>query len=270
MASPRFTRRPATAGALAAAAAVLALAGCHSSSGAAAGSPSSSASATGAATAANAGAGATTGTPTAAGSGSGGDSYFPAQVGDTWTYTENLDGGVVTVTHKTTAVTHVADGTQVSFSQTTNASGSPQTSTFSYIVRPDGSIAVPLDFNVGSSGDTVTSTGLYWPGPAQLASGQPVDETPVTTMTISGQTTTVTAHAVVKGEGTQSVTVPAGTYTATVVDDVVTEKIEGYTSTFDSKTWLVNGVGPVKEVLTTGTGGDAAAVTEVLTSFTKG
>jgi len=266
MAPSRFAPRRACAGVVTATAAVLALAGCHSSAGAA--SAPSSPPAAGSATADSSGA--APATSPAAGSGSGVDSYFPAQAGDTWTYTENVGGRQVTVSHKTTAVTHVTDGTQVTMSQTTNASGSPQTSTFTYIVRPDGSITVPMDFSDGSAGGTVTSTGLYWPGPAELASGQPVDETPVTTVTLSGQTTKVTAHAVVKGEGSQSVTVPAGTYPATVVDEVVTEKILGYTTTFDSKTWLANGVGPVKEVLTTGAGSDADAITEVLTSFTKG
>ena len=272
MALSRFTTRPAQAGVLTAAtAAVLALAGCHSSAGAASapGSPSAASSASPASSASAASSGAAPATTAAAGSGSGVDSYFPEQVGDTWTYSENLSGRQVTVSHKITAVTRVADGTQVTMAQTTNASGSAQTNSFSYVVRPDGSITVPLDFSV-SSGDTVTSTGSYWPTPAQIASGQPVDETPVTTMTLSGQTTTVTAHAVVKGEGSLSVTVPAGTYTATVVDNVTTEKIEGYTTTFESKTWLANGVGPVKETLTTGSGSAAVTMTEVLTSFTKG
>jgi hypothetical protein len=193
---------------------------------------------------------------------------FPAQVGDSWTYTENFGGRPITVRNQATAVTHVADGTEVTEKDTSNATGSPQTSTFTYIVHPDGSISVPLNVNA-STGSTVTSSGLYWPGPAQLASGQPVSETPVTTLTISGQRTTVTAHAVVRGEGTQTVTVPAGTYTATLVDDVLTEKIEGYTATTDTKTWLVSGVGIVKQVVTSGSGSSAVTIQQELTSFTK-
>jgi hypothetical protein len=166
-------------------------------------------------------------------------------------------------------VTHVADGTEVTVASTTDVTGSPRTSTFQYIIHPDGSISIPVNFD-GSGGGSFTYKGVFWPTPAQLATGQPVDETPMVSVTISGKTTTVTTHAVVRGEGTQSVTVPAGTYTATLVDDLTTEKIEGYTTIFDIKTWLANGVGPVKEDLTSGSGSSALTIVQELTSFTKG
>jgi len=269
MSLPRFALRPASAGALiATTAVVVALAGCHASSGAA--STASSASPASSASAASSGATASS-TSAGAGSGSGGSGSvtsddFPAQVGDSWTYTENFDGRKVTVRNQVTAVTHAADGTEVTETDTGNATGSLQTSTFTYIIRPDGSITVPANVN-SATGSTVTSTGLYWPDPAQLASGQPANETPVTTVTTSGQRTTITAHAVVKGEGTQTVTVPAGTYTATLIDDVLTQTVEGYTGTSDTKTWLVSGVGIVKQVVTSGS---ELTITQELTSFTKG
>ena len=263
MSPSRFALRPASAGALTAATAAalaLALAGCHASSasGSASGSASAPGSASGTGSAHGTSSAAAAGTSSAAGSGSGGSGSvtsndFPAQVGDSWTYTENFDGKPVTVRNQVTAVTHAAGGTEITETDTGNATGSAQTSTFTYVVRPDGSITVPQDVDT-SAGSTVTSTGLFWPDPAQLASGQPVTETPVTTVTISGQRTTVTSHAVVRGEGTQTVTVPAGTYTATLVDDVLTEKIDGYTGTTDTKTWLVNGVGIVKQVVASGSG----------------
>ena len=66
----------------------------------------------------------------------------------------------------------------------------------------------------------------------------------------------VTAHITVKGDGTQSVTVPAGTYTATVVDMTESETIAGITISTEVMTWLANGVGPVKtEVIIDEAGG---------------
>jgi hypothetical protein len=136
-----------------------------------------------------------------------------------------------------------------------------------YIVHSDGSISIPLDFG-GLSGFKLKSGGIGWPSPAQLASGQPTDDTIVMTGSVGGTSMTITSKAVVKGEGTQSVTVPADRYSATVVDEQETEKIEGTPVTTDDKTWLVNGVGPVKVEMTDGTG--TVSGLEQLTSFTKG
>ena len=81
----------------------------------------------------------------------------------------------------------------------------------------------------------------------------------------------VTAHITVKGDGTQTVTVPAGTYTATVVEMTESETIEGISVSSEVKTWLANGVGPVKsEVILHEGGHNSVAAQNVLTSFTKG
>jgi hypothetical protein len=106
--------------------------------------------------------------------------------------------------------------------------------------------------------------------PAQLASGQPTDDTLVTSIDEGGKTTTYTAHAVIRGDGAQTVSVPAGSYSATVVDQVMNEKILGYAVSDDTKTWLANGVGPVKEQTNIGAGPGATGIVEVLKSFTKG
>jgi hypothetical protein len=241
----------------------LALAGCHSGSATSASASSASASAPGTSGAASA--------PASSGNGSGATlvGYFPAAIGDTWVYEVTGDGQPGTVTNQVTAVTSVAGGTKVTMKGTEDLSGSPNVSTFTYVIRSDGSISVPTD-TLGTTQVKIDSGALVWPGPAQLASGQPTDDTLVTSIDEGGKTTTYTAHAVIKGDGTQTVSVPAGSYSATVVDQVMNEKILGYAVSDDTKTWLANGVGPVKEQTNIGAGPGATGIVEVLKSFTKG
>jgi hypothetical protein len=245
------------------AAASLVLAGCGASaSGTGA---AGTATASGSATAAASGT-ASSGSVTVSGT----DAYFPAAVGDTWVYQVQEGSMTGTTTNKVTAVTSTGSGTQVTMSDSEDFTGAVRTSTFDYLVHSDGSISVPMNFGTGADTFKVTSGGLAWPTPAQLASGQPVNDTITMSGTAAGQTFSVTAHAVLKGEGTQSVTVPAGTYQATVIDEVETETVLGTPTTSDIKTWLVNGVGPVKEVMADGADGADVGLNEVLTSFTKG
>jgi hypothetical protein len=65
------------------------------------------------------------------------------------------------------------------------------------------------------------------------------------------------------------VTVPAGTYQATVVNQTMTETVLGHRANTVVRTWLAPGVGPVQsEVLNKGTAG-GLLVREELKSFTK-
>ena len=76
--------------------------------------------------------------------------------------------------------------------------------------------------------------------------------------------------ASVKGGGTHSVTVPAGTYQATVVDQTMAETVLGHPVNIVVRTWLAPGVGPVKsEVLSKASATSAMNITEVLKSFTN-
>jgi hypothetical protein len=264
--------RSTLAGLAATAAAGLALAGCQSSSSSAAGPASGTASATAAGTArAAASAGPATATSAAVSSGAGAVAYFPDQLGDQWVYSIDFDGKKGTVTNKITAVTPVSGGTQVVMTDTDTAIGSDKPFQLTYEVHSDGSISIPLNLN-GGSGIKVTSGGLGWPGPSQLASGKPANSTITMTETVSGTTVKTSATAVTKGEGTQSVSVPAGSYQATLVDEQETEKVMGTTVTSDDKTWLADGVGPVKSELGGGSGGSSSGLTETeeLISFTKG
>jgi hypothetical protein len=261
--------RSTLAGLAATTAAGLALAGCQSSS--AAGPASGTASATAAGTAqAAASAGSATGTSAAVSSGAGAVAYFPDQLGDKWVYSIDFDGKTGTVTNKITAVTPVSGGTQVVMTDTDTAIGSDKPFQLTYEVHSDGSISIPLNLN-GGSGIKVTSGGLGWPGPGQLASGKPANSTITMTETVSGTTVKTKATAVTKGEGTQSVSVPAGSYQATLVDEEESEKFMGTTVNSDDKTWLADGVGPVKSELGSGSGSSSGLTeTEELISFTKG
>jgi hypothetical protein len=213
---------------------------------------------------------AATGSPTAAsGQGSAATSTslagFPIGVGNTWVYQNSLGG---TVTNKMTAVTAVSGGQQVSETNTIDLAGSPTTNHGTYIFHSDGSITYPSDqFGNGVS----VQGGILWPPPGVLASGQPTRSTLHITVNQGGHQFSTTAHITVQGAGSASVTVPAGTYSATIVDMTMSTLADGYTVSIEVRTWLANGVGPVQsEVLTTELGASHLTDVQKLESFTKG
>jgi hypothetical protein len=242
----------------------LALAGCHSSSTSASGAATAAGTETAKAVA-TASSAASSGT--AVSSGAGGVAYFPDQVGDTWVYSVKSESTTGTVTERVTALTPVSDGTEVTMSDVDTAVATGKPTAMQWIVHPDGSISIPANF-MGGSSLKIKSGTLGWPSPAQLASGQPLDTTVVMTDTVAGKTYTITAKNVVKGEGGQSVSVPAGSYSATLIDEVENENVLGSPVSTDDKIWMVNGVGAVKTELTEASG--AVDLEEQLVSFTKG
>ena len=143
-----------------------------------------------------------------------------------------------------------------------------------FIFHSDGSISYPFSqFSTGNSQTKVTllSGTILWPPASQIDSGQVSHDTLKIAFSSNGVKKDVTAHITVKGDGTQSVTVPAGSYTATVVDMTESEKIQGIAVSSEIKTWLANGIGPVKsEVIIHEGGHNSVADENVLTSFTKG
>jgi hypothetical protein len=254
--------RSRAAAAIGFAAAGLVLAGCGSSGGSAAGSPSSPST--------SASKPAATSSPTAASGGSSGASTtsltgFPIGVGNTWVYQNSMGG---TVTNKMTAVTAVSGGQQVTESNTIDLDGSVTTNHGTYIFHPDGSITYPSDqFGNGVS----VQGGILWPPPSVLASGQPTKSTLHITVDQNGQHFNATAHITVQGAGSASVTVPAGAYSATIVDMTMSTVVVGYTVSIEVRTWVANGVGPVQsEVLTTELGASHLTDEQKLESFTKG
>jgi hypothetical protein len=261
-----FVIRMPAAGMLAAAAASgLVLAGCGSTSGSSA-SSSSGPSAAGAPSSGSA----SSGSAGSVSTGGGAAGFFPLAVGNKWVYVDKFTGEQGTVRNQVISVTPVASGSKVVMKdQDDLGGGAPNTTTSALIVHSDGSIDVPMT----TVGDTfkIKSGSVIWPSAAELASGQPHHDTLVMTMTMAGHTSTIKTHVLVKGEGTQTVTVPAGTYQATVIDEVMSEKFSGVGITMDIRTWVANGVGPVKTEMTSNAAGKTAILNDQeLKSFTKG
>jgi hypothetical protein len=267
-------RRTAGAFAVGAAAAGLVLTGCGKTTGAAAAGATTGA-ATSAATTSGGGS-----TASAAATGSASQSSvvvssgavpFPTTVGDSWTY-NNTNG--TTSENKIASATQVSAGQQVTMDTTFTDNGTSTHDSYEYIVEPNGEISLPTSqFAPSSSGATfkVLSGGIFWPSAAQLASGQPVHTTLTMQFTIAGKTQTITEHITSQGQGTQSVTVPAGTYSTSVVHVQEAATIDGYSTTLDDKTWFASGVGPVQSELIDIDGGKTSITNkEELVSFVKG
>jgi hypothetical protein len=250
------------AGALAVAA--LLVAGCSSGgsgapggSGGSGGSQSSSASSGGSG---NSGSGNTT----AAGS-----TLFPVAVGEKWVYADHLGTlGSSTTTNAIKAVRPVSGGSLVTMTDDSHIAGVSKPIQLTYMFYSDGSIGVPFTQLEGGK-VTIKSGSIVWPSAAEIASGQSHSSVLSISIKTNGQTINEKVHVTVKGGGTQSVTVPAGTYQATVVDQTMTESVLGHRVNTVVRTWLAPGVGPVQtEVLNKGTLG-GVLVHEELKSFTK-
>jgi hypothetical protein len=252
--------------ALAFAAAGLILAGCGSSPGSASGSPGGSAGSSPSGSASKSAAGSSTAPPAQNAAGTTASlANYPIAVGDTWVYRSSLGG---TVTNKMTAVTPVSGGQQVTEVNTIDLTGSPTTTRNTYIFHSDGSITYPSS---GFGSDVSIQGGIDWPPPAALASGQPYKSTLHITLNESGQQVSETAHITVRGAGTATVTVPAGTYQATIVDMTMSVTVKGFPVSTEVRTWLANGIGPVQsEVVSTALSTTHLVDQQKLESFTKG
>jgi hypothetical protein len=281
---PAATTAAITAGCLFAA--VLALAGCASSGGSSGSSGSSNPAGTGATTApattsaaasasatatASASAAVSASSPAAAAGGSGASVPFPVAVGDTWKYASTAGGETGTTINKMTAVVPVESGQRVTMTGTSTLLGTTTTHSSTYVFGSDGSITYPLSQFGSTSGVTLSGTGVFWPPAAVIDSGQPSTSQLKISIKQSGVSLSTTAHITVQGAGTASVTVPAGSYQATVVDMTIALTVEGISVTEEVKTWLASGVGPVKdEVILDEAGTNTVAASEELQSFTKG
>jgi hypothetical protein len=247
-----FTARAAVAGAALLAVTGLAVAGCGSGAASTSAAGPAAPASSGPASAAPAGGSSFTGT-----------TLFPIAVGNTWTYKVTTTGlGAGTTVDKITKVVPVSGGNQVTSTHTFNGA----TTTETFLFGSGGSITMPLT-SIGSTTVHVKSGSIVWPSQAVIESGQPTTSTIVLAASVAGQSHTFTAHVTVRGLGTASVTVPAGTYHATIVQDTVTESIAGISVSIGIRTWLAPGVGPVKSQVTTN---GTAVSGQALTSFAKG
>jgi hypothetical protein len=200
---------------------------------------------------------------------------FPVGVGDTWTY-QTTDG---TTVNKITSVTQVPSGRKVGMDSTITVAGTTTHLDDYYILEPNGEISVPFSqFGSAASGSgysvKLLSGGIFWPSAADLASGQVLHSSLELQYTVGGSVQKNIAQITVKGLGTQTVTVPAGTYSnATVVDMIESVKFDGISVAVNVKTWLATGVGPVETEVSTADGAahDVDIMgKDVLTSFAQG
>ena len=199
-----------------------------------------------------------------------GSALFPVAVGEKWVYASHLGvGGSSTVTNTIKAVKPVSGGDLVTMTDASHIAGVTKPTQVTYMFYSDGSIGVPFtQFEGGKV--TIKSGSIVWPSASEIASGQSHSSVLAISFKTSGQTINEKVHVTVKGGGTQSVTVPAGTYQATVVDQTMAETVLGHRVNTMVRTWLAPGVGPVQsEVLDKGSVGEGLLVRQELKSFTK-
>jgi hypothetical protein len=254
-----------SARAVLAGAAVVALAGCGasaSSSGVASGTTplatASSASSSPSATPVTTSSSSVTGSP-----------LYPIAVGNTWVYqtTASLSGENGLQTTKVLSVVPVSGGQRVTMSETTDLHGVKTTTDDDTIFYSDGRIAYP----VAGGEVTVLGGGVLWPTTAELASGKVFHSVLRIKVSQSGPVQDQNANVTVQGQGTRTVTVPAGTYQATLVTMTISVKVGNESSTDEVQTWAAPGTGPVKTKMSVhATGNIALTSTEELLSFTKG
>ncbi len=193
---------------------------------------------------------------------------FPIAVGNTWVYKSVALAGITsTVTNKVVSVTPVSGGSLVTMSNTDSLTGTTTDSTF--LFHSDGSITYPSN-QFGSSA-VIIKGGIVLPPASVIASGQSTTSTVEIKVTSGTTKEDVTGHLSVKGDGTASVTVPAGSYSATVVQMTENFSMLGYSSTIVVKTWLASGVGPVQSEATIDILGHSELASHLeLVSFTQG
>ena len=254
-----------SARAVLAGAAVIALAGCASASTSspASGGPGTSTATAGTSTPA---AGSTSASPTASAVAAGVSVPFPVAVGNTWEYETVTGTGNGLVTNRVMSVTPVPGGRRVTMTSIVGPNPHPSATRLDYMFYADGRIGYPVNESGGVS--VLGGSGVLWPNAAQLASGQAYHS--VLQIRLNTGSPTQAANVTVQGGGTQAVTVPAGTYQATVVNTTMLVNVGNFTSTVLLKTWDAAGIGPVKTEETIKASGKTTVITtEELLTFTR-
>ena len=135
---------------------------------------------------------------------------FPVAVGNTWVYQTQAGGQTGRTTNRIVGAGPGSAGYRVTVSSTTDVGGSASTVAPVYTFYPDGTIGYPVP---PVSGVPVTGSDVRWPDAAGLASGKVYHSV----LHFQGGNADVT----VQGTGTTSVSVPAGTYQASVVKTTI-------------------------------------------------
>jgi hypothetical protein len=194
---------------------------------------------------------------------------YPIAVGNTWVYqtTESISGENGLQTNKVLSVAPVPGGQRATMSVTTDLHGVNTTSDEDLIFYTNGKIGYPV-----SGGEvSVLGSGVLWPTAAQLASGQVFHSVLRIKVLKSGPVQDQNANVTVQGRGTSTVTVPAGTYQATLVTMTMSLKVGDDSSTEEVQTWVAPGAGPVKSEVSLHTVGNTVLTsTDELLTFTQG
>jgi hypothetical protein len=183
---------------------------------------------------------------------------FPVAIGNTWVYQTKAGGATGRTTNRIVAAGPGSAGYLVTVSSATSLAGSGSAGTAGYTFYPDGTIGYPAPTVNGVS---VTGGGIRWPNATALASGHAYHST--LQLQIGGAQENAGVN--VYGAGTETVTVPAGTYQASVVETTIAAKGE----TIEVTTWIAQGVGTVKIQIQIHGAGTAGLTTQELLSFTK-
>ena len=186
---------------------------------------------------------------------------FPVRVGNTWVYQTKIGSASGRTINRIVATGPGSAGYLVTVSSATTVTGASSAGTAGYTFYPDGTVGYPAP---AINGVSVTGGGIRWPNAAALASGRAYHSTLKIQVGSSGQTQDAGVN--VYGAGTETVTVPAGTYQASVVETTSTAKGETIVVT----TWIAQGVGTVKtQTQVSGAGAAGLTTTQELLSFTK-
>jgi hypothetical protein len=190
---------------------------------------------------------------------------FPVAVGDKWVYRASSSSlAASTVTDKITAVKNTTQGTQVT-EYYSNSNSTKFDGNLTWLFHPNGTITYPITQDLGIQ--IIRSSGAFiLPSAAEVASGKAYHSTLSLTFAMDGKDYTEVAHITMRGAGTQTVTVPAGTYqNAIVLDSTFDMSLEGVSFDMQMKFWIAAGIGEVK-----GSVGGFGTDTLELESFTKG
>lgn len=215
--------------------------------------------------------------PTADPQGSVASVYYPVAEGNTWVYSIDYGtGSTVTDTEVMTAVVPEGDGVRATIERTfvwDDGSQADVVSTVDYVFHADGSLEVPFQ-SIPSAGGTVTvqSGTMLWPTTDEFEAGTPKTGSIQATVETGGQTIGQNIDFTITGAGTESVTVPAGSYDARKLAQnlVVSLPDLGVSGiSIDAITWLADGVGPVRTEVPD-TLGAGVTIVQVLLSFTPG
>jgi hypothetical protein len=191
---------------------------------------------------------------------------FPVAIGNIWVYqaVTSINNAHSTDTKKVLSVTPTTGGRQVTMSDTVIPGSANVTQ--NYVFYDNGQIGFPISQSHGIS--VISGNGIVWPNAADLASGKAFHSTSKIKLS-SGQLET--ADVTVQGGGTQPVSVPAGTYQATLVNMTIVTHVGSFITTLTVKEWTAPGTGPVKSQETIKAAGQSQITTsEALLSFKKG